>query len=63
MKNFVFVGPFRDQGMPDFIGKLKDEDVVKIRPSSSVPPTRSVRRSDDRHSGAMPMHQPGMTSK
>jgi hypothetical protein len=23
--------PFNDQGMPDFTGKLKDEDVVKIQ--------------------------------
>ena len=29
--DFVFAGPFRDQGMPDFTGKLKDEDVVKIQ--------------------------------
>ena len=27
----MFKGPFRDQGMPDFTGKLKDEDVVKIQ--------------------------------
>jgi quinohemoprotein ethanol dehydrogenase len=27
----VFAGPFRDRGMPDFTGKLKDEDVVKIQ--------------------------------
>jgi quinohemoprotein ethanol dehydrogenase len=31
LKDFVFQGPFRDQGMPDFTGKLKDEDVVKIQ--------------------------------
>ena len=31
LKDFVFKGPFRDQGMPDFTGKLKDEDVVKIQ--------------------------------
>ena len=31
LKDFVFKGPFRDQGMPDFTGKLNDEDVVKIQ--------------------------------
>jgi quinohemoprotein ethanol dehydrogenase len=31
LKDIVFAGPFRDQGMPDFTGKLKDEDVVKIQ--------------------------------
>jgi quinohemoprotein ethanol dehydrogenase len=30
LKDFVFNGPFKAQGMPDFTGKLKDEDVVKI---------------------------------
>ena len=27
LKDFVFKGPFRDQGMPDFTGKLKEEDI------------------------------------
>ena len=27
----MFKGPFRDRGMPDFSGKLKEEDVVKIQ--------------------------------
>jgi quinohemoprotein ethanol dehydrogenase len=31
LKNIVFAGPFRDRGMPDFTGKLKDEDLVKIQ--------------------------------
>jgi len=31
LKDIVFKGPFRDQGMPDFTGKLNDEDVVKIQ--------------------------------
>ena len=31
LKNFVFKGPFRDQGMPDFTGKLTEADVVKIQ--------------------------------
>ena len=31
LKDIVFNGPFRDQGMPDFTGKLKEEDVVKIQ--------------------------------
>ena len=43
LKDFVFNGPFKDQGMPDFTGKLK-EDVVKIQAFIQVPPTRSGRR-------------------
>ncbi len=31
LKSFVFKGPFRDRGMPDFTGKLNDKDVVKIQ--------------------------------
>jgi len=31
LRDFVFKGPFSDQGMPDFTGKLKEEDVVKIQ--------------------------------
>jgi quinohemoprotein ethanol dehydrogenase len=31
LKDIVFKGPFRDRGMPDFSGKLKEEDVVKIQ--------------------------------
>jgi quinohemoprotein ethanol dehydrogenase len=31
LQDIVFKGPFRDRGMPDFTGKLKDEDVVKIQ--------------------------------
>ena len=31
LKEIVFNGPFRDKGMPDFTGKLKEEDVVKIQ--------------------------------
>ena len=31
LKDIVFKGPFRDRGMPDFTGKLTDEDVVKIQ--------------------------------
>ncbi len=27
----MFKGPFRDQGMPDFTGKLTEADVVKIQ--------------------------------
>ncbi|WP_426441332.1 PQQ-dependent dehydrogenase, methanol/ethanol family [Bradyrhizobium genosp. P] len=30
LKDIVFDGPFKDRGMPDFTGKLKDEDIVKI---------------------------------
>ena len=29
-KDIVFSGAFKSQGMPDFTGKLKDDDVVKI---------------------------------
>ena len=31
LKDFVFKGPFRDKGMPDFTGKLTEADVVKIQ--------------------------------
>jgi len=31
LKDIVFKGPFRDQGMPDFTGKLKEEGVEKIQ--------------------------------
>jgi quinohemoprotein ethanol dehydrogenase len=31
LKDIVFKGPFRDMGMPDFTGKLTDDDVVKIQ--------------------------------
>lgn len=31
LKDFVFKGPFRDQGMPDFSGKLTEADVVKVQ--------------------------------
>ncbi len=30
-KDFVFKGPFRDQGMPDFTGKLTEEDMPKLQ--------------------------------
>ena len=30
LKDIVFSGAFKSQGMPDFTGKLKDDDVVKI---------------------------------
>lgn len=30
LKDFVFKGPFRDHGMPDFTGKLTEADVTKI---------------------------------
>jgi quinohemoprotein ethanol dehydrogenase len=31
LKDFVFKGPFRDEGMPDFTGKLKEEDIPKLQ--------------------------------
>jgi hypothetical protein len=31
LKDIVFNGPFKNRGMPDFTGKLKDEDVIKIQ--------------------------------
>jgi quinohemoprotein ethanol dehydrogenase len=31
LKDIVFNGPFRDRGMPDFTGKLKEEDVPKLQ--------------------------------
>ena len=30
LKDVVFGGAYKSQGMPDFTGKLKDDDVVKI---------------------------------
>ena len=30
LKDIVFKGPFVDKGMPDFTGKLSDDDVTKI---------------------------------
>jgi len=30
LKDVLFNGPFKSQGMPDFTGKLKDEDVPKL---------------------------------
>lgn len=30
LKSILFDGPFKSQGMPDFTGKLKDDDMVKI---------------------------------
>jgi mono/diheme cytochrome c family protein len=30
LKTIVFSGAYKSQGMPDFTGKLKDDDVVKI---------------------------------
>jgi quinohemoprotein ethanol dehydrogenase len=31
LKDIVFNGPFRDQGMPDFSGKLKEGDIEKLQ--------------------------------
>jgi quinohemoprotein ethanol dehydrogenase len=31
LKDIVLKGPFMDRGMPDFTGKLKDDDIVKIQ--------------------------------
>ena len=31
LKDFVFKGPFMDRGVPDFTGKLKDEDIPKLQ--------------------------------
>ncbi|MEZ5820925.1 MAG: PQQ-dependent dehydrogenase, methanol/ethanol family [Xanthobacteraceae bacterium] len=31
LKDFVFKGPFRDKGMPDFTGRLKEEDIPKLQ--------------------------------
>ncbi len=31
LKNIVFNGPFRDQGMPDFSGKLTEGDIAKLQ--------------------------------
>jgi quinohemoprotein ethanol dehydrogenase len=31
LKDIVFNGPFKDRGMPDFTGKLKEEDIPKLQ--------------------------------
>jgi quinohemoprotein ethanol dehydrogenase len=31
LKDIVFNGPFRDQGMPDFSGKLTEGDIEKLQ--------------------------------
>ena len=31
LKDFIFKGPFRDQGMPDFTGKLTEADIPKLQ--------------------------------
>jgi quinohemoprotein ethanol dehydrogenase len=31
LRDFVFKGPFGDRGMPDFTGKLKEEDIPKLQ--------------------------------
>jgi quinohemoprotein ethanol dehydrogenase len=31
LKDFVFKGPMRDQGMPDFTGRLKEDDIPKLQ--------------------------------
>ena len=31
LKDIVFNGPFKDRGMPDFTGKLKEEDILKLQ--------------------------------
>jgi quinohemoprotein ethanol dehydrogenase len=31
LRTFVFAGPFRDLGMPDFTGKLSEKDIPKIQ--------------------------------
>jgi quinohemoprotein ethanol dehydrogenase len=31
LKDIVFKGPHLDKGMPDFTGKLSDDDVLKIQ--------------------------------
>ncbi|WP_456686826.1 c-type cytochrome, partial [Bradyrhizobium sp. P5_C11_2] len=31
LRNILFHGPFRDQGMPDFSGKLTEGDVGKLQ--------------------------------
>jgi quinohemoprotein ethanol dehydrogenase len=44
LKDFVFKGPFTDQGMPDFTGKLSEDDVVKIQ--AFIQGTADVVRSN-----------------
>ena len=62
LKDFVFKGPFRDQGMPDFTGKLTEADVVKIqafiqgtadairpKPTESTGQAQAVSRASRHH--------------
>src|SRR5712675_2154268 len=44
LKDMVFKGPFTDQGMPDFTGKLSEDDVVKIQ--AFIQGTADVVRSN-----------------
>jgi len=46
----VFKGPFMDRGMPDFTGKLKEDDVAKIQAfilSCSFPASLQSRPQSD----------------
>ena len=51
LKDFVFKGPFRDQGMPDFTGKLNEEDVVKIQAFIQGTADAIRPKSNNCHSG------------
>jgi quinohemoprotein ethanol dehydrogenase len=31
LKDIVFKNPYKEKGMPDFVGKLTEDDVVKIQ--------------------------------
>jgi quinohemoprotein ethanol dehydrogenase len=52
LKDFVFKGPFRDQGMPDFIGKLTEADLVKI--TAFIQGTADAIRPKDAAASAAP---------
>ena len=64
LKDFVFKGPFRDQGMPDFTGKLTEADVTKIAglhpghrgrdPAEAGEATGQAKQYPTRHGRAVP---------
>ena len=61
LKDFVFKGPFRDQGMPDFTGKLKEEDMAKMQAFIQGTADAIRPKMNDncrgRHSGARDEHR------
>ena len=54
----MFKGPFRDRGMPDFTGKLKEADIPKLQAFIQGTPTQSGR-SDEVIPGRCKASNPG----